>query len=465
MEARSFILSSAGLKNVVKDKDEFTFIFGDHKISMNAIFAEFISPIVSHLHISDPTISSFQFNCNINSELNEKFGSSSKLGELFTEDIIELFKNLSSGIPISINEDQCTKLRIISIFLCNEELFQQLSKFHPFEINLSNIDRCLSEIQFMENISNPSNETKILSTTLLDFISSNFYLIDQKKLRELSFSVLFLIIQNKKLKIESEDSLFNFIKELFNDKKDNNFTIIDFLEMIEVKKLSNEKFSEFIQIINFNEITGNLWMNICSRFCSNETSNDDPSERYYFIPGKSYLYDGNKSHSFEGIINQITKEVGGNVNDKGAVIVTASSQSNTSDYPKHAVDLHNKVSYFITNNVENSWIKYDFKNKKVRPTHYSIMSEPYDKGNSHLKNWVIEGSNNNDDWNVLDSKSGITDLDNKSVFKTFKINKELKCNEYYRYLRLRITGPSASGKNILSLAALEYFGSITESNI
>lgn len=61
MTKKTIILSSAGLKNVIRDNNEFIFSFGQHKISMNNIYAEFISPIVSHLHHSDPTISQLSY--------------------------------------------------------------------------------------------------------------------------------------------------------------------------------------------------------------------------------------------------------------------------------------------------------------------------------------------------------------------------------------------------------------------
>ena len=59
MKGQSIILSAAGLKNIVfqeKEEEEFVFIIGRSEMKMNRIFAEFISPRVSHIHHSDPTI-------------------------------------------------------------------------------------------------------------------------------------------------------------------------------------------------------------------------------------------------------------------------------------------------------------------------------------------------------------------------------------------------------------------------
>ena len=56
-------ISSSGLKNIVLSKyqDDFTFVFGKEKFQMKNIFAEFISPVVSHLHQTDPTINTIDF--------------------------------------------------------------------------------------------------------------------------------------------------------------------------------------------------------------------------------------------------------------------------------------------------------------------------------------------------------------------------------------------------------------------
>lgn len=129
-------------------------------------------------------------------------------------------------------------------------------------------------------------------------------------------------------------------------------------------------------------------------------------------------------------------------------------------FAKNAVDLDNVQSQVITNSERNSWLMYDFKNLKVRPTHYSIRSRPCGSNNFHLKSWVIEGSNDQNNWIVLDYRNNIDKLNNKSAFSTFKINEYYSKNDFYRFLRLRQTGPNTAGNHQLCLSSLEYFGSI-----
>lgn len=90
---KSVKISSTGLRNVVLSRftedDDITMIFGEQEIKMNRIFAEFISPFISHHHQSDPTISSFNFNDLFSSNA-DKFNLFSK--DVFTTDIISLFQ-------------------------------------------------------------------------------------------------------------------------------------------------------------------------------------------------------------------------------------------------------------------------------------------------------------------------------------------------------------------------------------
>lgn len=161
---------------------------------------------------------------------------------------------------------------------------------------------------------------------------------------------------------------------------------------------------------------------------------------------------------FRGIIHQMTEECGGNVSDKGRVNVTSSSCLST-NLPKYAVDLDNNQTCFESNNEINSWLKYDFISRKIRPSYYSIRSRNTIKGDHHPMNWVIEGSNTDYsyDWTVLDTRNNITSLDDSCASQFFSIQ---KTDTFYRYLRIRQTGRNSSGYYYLEISALEYFGSV-----
>lgn len=455
MNKKSIILTSRGLKNVISRDEEFTFIFGEREMRLNNIFAEFLSPAVSHLHHFDPTINTIHYDFKTKT-------LKSLTADLFTDEALLYLKELSSGSTIEIDSTMATKIRQISIFLCNDELYSTINNIYPIEKNISNIDIYLNEIQIFSEIENFPKRNEI--TDLIEFISMNIESIDINKLLNFSKKILFMIISNEKLKFKKEDSFVDFIYKIFSNDADisdeNEPNIISFFEKVDMSKLSKNKFIEFLQKLNPNEISTSLWENICNGFCSEKQENEEECE--VNSNEKEFLYDGNQSNQFNGIISHLTKECGGNVHEKGIINITASSENNdTRRNPKHVVEFNdNKNKFFRSKNLENLWLSYDFKNRKVRPTSYSIRSKPYDYGDFHPKNWVIEGSNTGNEWKILDSRQEITSLNGNNLASTFQIQEKLEKNEFYRFLRIKQTGLNASGSNYLGFSSLEYFGSI-----
>lgn len=107
-------------------------------------------------------------------------------------------------------------------------------------------------------------------------------------------------------------------------------------------------------------------------------------------------------------------------------------------------------------------MKYDFIGRRVIPSSYSIRTRN-DCNNNHPRNWVIEGSNtdNDSDWTILNSPQNDTNFIHQKVTCTFAINAK---KDSYRYLRIRQTGcNNNNGNNHLCLSALEFFGVLIES--
>ena len=92
----------------------------------------------------------------------------------------------------------------------------------------------------------------------IDKIANYFYAADSKELKQLQKPVLYSIICNSNLQITSEDSLFDFINEIFTNEGEND-DIISFYEQIEFCNLSDENFHEFIENLDPSQITNGLW--------------------------------------------------------------------------------------------------------------------------------------------------------------------------------------------------------------
>ena len=228
MSKKAFAISASGLKNIVfpssdntpisilnsnnldeikLNDDEFLFLVGQCGIKMHRFLAEFISPRVSSLHYSDPTINILKIDevdqekINLNTEINS--------------DILEKLRSITLGESVDINFDESQKLRIISHFLGNQEIVDKINDLFPVLSEETNIDDCIQRLQFMHNF-NISESFPFRfpydNDQLVKFISSHFYSIDPEKLYRLPLPILHVILGNDELKLRSEDSLFEFIE-------------------------------------------------------------------------------------------------------------------------------------------------------------------------------------------------------------------------------------------------------------
>lgn len=489
MSDKTFILSAAGLKNIVSlkkepeiirendfdaknlAKDDFIFNFGEYKVRMHTFLAEFISSRVSKLHQADPTINILNFFKPSNNENN-------KTKEIFDLSLINAFINISVGNEITINQTMIEKLLFLSIILDNSNLYDEMNKLYSIFDNNEHdkIDQYLEYLIFYEEQNQQDHYIKKYHDKIIDFISSHFYLIEEKKLLKLRKNVLYLIISNDQLKLNNEDSLFDFIEKLFSKEEYLYENKILFYEQIEMIYLSESKFRMMIENIDYNQISRDLWSKIkecfyCeyqinkSKSNQNRYSNDDyhnknkkqnEKENQY----KTICFDNDSNHRFNGIICNLYKSQNPKYDEK---IIKITASSIYSDYqPQNVIEYENNNSVFYSKEEKDSWIKFDFNKFKVNPSAYSLRSNDWGGvGHWHPQNWVIEGSNDDTQWTILDTHTNDHSIDDRSKSNTFIIQN--KNNIFYRYLRLRQTGLNTINNNTLIISAIEYFGTIEES--
>lgn len=304
MSKKANIVSESGLNNIFladSYNEDFRFILYYKEIKMKRLFADFISPLVSNIHQTDPTIDSI---C-----LNDVIDTGYKLTGLIDSEFIK--NEISKGIPVEIDFEMSNKIRIFSILIWNEELFKSMNKLYPVELNEKNADLSLQYLQYF-SLSNKKESFGFNNEQILEFISSHFYLIDELKLLKHSKSILYQIITNPKLKVKNEDKLFEFITELFSNGDDEDFNAKDFYEQMDITALSKEKFSSFIELIEPNEITSLLLNKLKNWFYSKFNQKINFS-RYSEISSINKIttieYDDNPRHRFNRIISYLGKKI------------------------------------------------------------------------------------------------------------------------------------------------------------
>jgi hypothetical protein len=244
--------------------------------------------------------------------------------------------------------------------------------------------------------------------------------------------------------------LYDFVISVIDDFPDS----ISLLERIRYEYLSCDTIQRFVSwsFDHFDEncVTFGLWRSLSVRLLLS-VSPSQPNSRLA-IPTFSPGADG----SLDGIISHLTRKHGGNVHDRGIVDISAkSTYSSSSSYSaKNAAD-SGITNYFHSDSSAGQWLCYDFKNLRVKPTHYSIHAY---FGGYYLRSWVFEGSIDGSSWIVFDEQKDNSTMNSSHLIGTFAAGQSREC----RFIRLRQTGKNASGDDYLYLCGFEIFGQLIE---
>lgn len=435
----TFKSKSMGYVNCDFASDDFEFAFTGGKVCrVHTAIAEFLSPKVSQARRSD-------ISCNV-------YTFDSDCSDLF--DVLEsLVSTLSFGQSLQLKNSQFLPLLRLSYELGNIELIYQL---------ISLIDKDSLKVQQLLNLLQAqvaigADEASDHILTLRDLVASNFYKIPQDDLNDLDFETVRLILSSCSLKLKDENSLYDFIS--FRAKKDKRFKSL--FEFVCFKYLGYEYIQSFARDENVCDfINCNIWTRLCTRLSVNPEPATNP--RSVEKPGTQFVC--KKGKILDGIIANLTKKCGGNVHKMEVVSVTASSFSNSNweEYLPEYVAYVDTHDFWSSEEEPDPWICYDFKDRRVAPTSYTLRSGDYPYGGCHLKSWVLEVSNGVG-WEELDRRANNSDLNGKWKTHNFKIAKPPK--QGYRFIRVRMTGRTHNQRHTMELCGFELFGTLWEAQL
>lgn len=152
----------------------------------------------------------------------------------------------------------------------------------------------------------------------------------------------------------------------------------------------------------------------------------------------------------------MTNQTGSNIHDNGTIEISSNSISNSSKHPKNSVDYQNTNIYHSKND-SNSYVLFDFKNRSFQISSYSIQSAP--SNTVHLKNWVVEVSEDNQKWQEIDRHSNNSQLNECNIKCRFEINNPQ--TKFSRFLRIRQTG-EVWFLNYFGICFIEFYGKLQE---
>jgi hypothetical protein len=174
----------------------------------------------------------------------------------------------------------------------------------------------------------------------------------------------------------------------------------------------------------------------------------------------------------DGIIAHLTRECGGNVHDRHVVEITSGAfekeihGTNPKYAAKDVADLETDSDFFSAYrekkkdipHTRNNWICYNFKERMIAPTHYTIRTNNRGPGGPHMKSWLVETSEDGESWREVDREENSNQLNGPFFTGTFAIAGGGDC----RFIRLVNISRNHIGNDILFIAAWEIFGGLVE---
>ena len=425
-------------------EDDFSFIVNGEEFRTSRIISDLLSPIISKIHLTDPAFNTFIINTHVKGDFS-------------------YILSLANFNQINIPESEVPFISEV-VEILNNDSIKYLDK--NTEITKDNV---FSLIRFHEKFH--SYYSSLLSKEI-DFISSHFHELCEHKEEEflsLSFDTIFRIINNKKLRLKTEDQLLKFINAMYSENSE--YSIL--YETVLFDNVTTQSIQEFISIYDINDISQTTWNQLSKRLESeikNKSCDQKRIEikksrnkRYMKLQTSDQIFEYTKGNEFNGIINFLRIKSNDQINKEINFSSSSVISNNTNRHP-HVVSIYDdQMKYFHSNAEENGWICFDFKDKKVIPTDYTIRSFPYVPNCFHPRSWVIEGSNDKYSWDIIDEKKDCPYLNGKNLVFTFNMNH--KNHIAYKYIRMRLTGPNWDGSHYFGLDSFELFGQLEISNL
>ena len=424
-----------------KYEEDFTFVVNGKYFKTSRVVADLLSSKVVQLHFSDPTLKEYSFQTNQNGDFQ---------------------KILDFIIFHKVDIDLKDIPYVLEIFeILENQSFKIINDFSTTEISLDSV---------FNNILQHERYNIFYSSQLakdIEYISQNFYSLKENHIqifKTLKLGTIELILNNPNLQLESEDQLISIINQIYSEN--NNYAAL--YDNVKFFNVTKEKMSEFLNFFSIFDITQKTWQSLSyliqkSSIDTIELAQKNSKNNRYHILHKNTKFE--KGGEFKGIIQYLKKL--NQYNLKDVIEITASSVRDDSEIYsfQHAIEYDDLESYFESEDSDDSWICFDFKDKKIKLENYTLRSFNKGKSSGHLKSWVIEASNdeNKKDWKIVDKHENCDLLQGQNFVHTFSVQNENK--ESFRYIRIRQTGFESSYCHYLTIAAIEFFGIRTVNKI
>ena len=408
--------------NFDKLEQDFSFIVNGEIYKTNSLVANVLSPRISNMFEQNSEISYYEINTQYEGDFNRIL----EYGELKT---------------INVQPNEKRYFRNVMRQLENNDEALRFSKELQERISDENV---IQRIEIKKELNINFNEE-------IAFLASHFHIFLSEYSEEISnldVDTIEQIISDQNLKLYNEEELFDIILNLYIKSKKYSplFSHIIFIN------LKAKSLQDFYQNFDINDMNKSIWDSI---FCRLEQDISDKSLDKYKQSNQEFLENRYLGKRHEHIIRHLSKQCHGNVHRKNVIRVTPSSKDKMHDV-ENIVEQND--SHFATKNESNSWVKFDFKERKVLLDSYTLISPEWEPNDFHLKSWILEVSNDDQNYIEIDRHEDCNLLNGSLYRETF----EVSCSIPQRYIRLRQIGPNWCGFNNLVINSIEFSGYLYE---
>ncbi|KAK8888270.1 hypothetical protein M9Y10_039335 [Tritrichomonas musculus] len=351
-----------------------------------------------------------------------------------------------------INNEQLLTLPIPVLYRILNRSVPKLSEIESEKQNqiIEFLFKCLDKhkrkASVLFSIIDFDNVNCFIFSRLIDHYSDvfDFGMIDSKCLMK---TVSHLLSELNKLKFEFSSKIKE-LNQLVEDQKE----IIkkEQLKMKEQEEINKKQFDSLLDTIREErQKERQEWQN-----SFNQIKEQTQKELENIKKRKQILYNDNQH--FSGIVNYLRNNSSEDISS--VINITASSNLNKEKYiPNNLVLFNDNKKNFLSDNKQNSWFCFDFKNCRVILMNYTIRTARMPTTNDcHPKSWVIEGSIDNETWEKIDEVNDCSELNGESLVYTFTVKNQ--SSKEYQYIRMKQTGKSWSNQDYLAVDSFELFG-------
>ena len=448
--------SNETLENIIKDQrsDKFNFIVNQKSFEVPLSFALGISPLITEEYVKDPTFREFKITINI-SDINKK--------ELSEKEIQKDFSYFLQGQKISREI-----FYQIGLQLKNKEMIKKYYQNQNQTQNKDNMLKKLKHIQESQDLFHNQMEK-------FEFLEEEFNYIAEhlgemkEEVQQLNDDELLFILKNEKIQIENENLIWKIIHERIikhclrkNQKEQNNQINRNhkslFMGIIQASYLKNEYMREYIEMIDEEDIEreSQILKKIKQILLSNIDNLQSERDEKEIKTGRVFYECEHKNgQNFRGIIDYLEEKYGKNIHSQGIITISASSSFHNT--PDKVID-YNWNDCWHSNSNPGNWLEVNFQHFQVKIKGYSLMTQGGSKNMVHLKNWILEGSNNRRTWIELDKQENNDDLNGSLKQHYYPVFKEKE--KEFQYLRIRSIGFNHFNDHRLLIKNIEFFGTL-----